>query len=76
MLFLGHSFNMTIAPEVLPNDLQMIVFGDAFEDDIERGVHPKQLVFLSFGIQFNRRITPGVLPNNLRKSVFWKSPSR
>jgi hypothetical protein len=72
-LTFGARFDTYIHPNVLPNSLRELVFGESFNRVIMEGVLPMTLESLTLGASFNTYIAPKVLPDSLRTLVFGES---
>ncbi|EGG14280.1 hypothetical protein DFA_12050 [Cavenderia fasciculata] len=73
-LELSNSFNQSFAANTLPDTLESLRLGGAYNSAIyvhpSRCTLPSQLVHLEFGVSFNKPLPPGALPATLKSVVF------
>jgi hypothetical protein len=56
--------------ENLPPDTKGIIFGREFNQPINEGILPENLITIIFGLKFNQPINEGSLPENLKYLTF------
>lgn len=63
-------YSFPIELGILPERLQILQFGDCFDEKLEPGVLPKTLEKIYFGCNFNQKLVPGVFPASLQTIKF------
>lgn len=67
---ISYSGNQPLMPNVLPNSVTILKFGDNFNQPIHHNTLSTSLELLMFGSGFNQPIEPGVLPNSIEELHF------
>ncbi len=57
----------------IPDGTTILLFGDTFNQPLNKGVLPNTVTGISFGIGYNQKIKPGVLPYRLKNLHFFGS---